>query len=328
MMKTRTKKCAVAKSATRGSPPTERRKNATLAEHHLPGLSQVMAALRHELKRIGDHPTKHVDGRFSWRDVVPVPAEPGAQAQRQFEGRTAAVVDAAVRCEHTYDILNGPIPVFINKLQSAQAALDEACAFARDNGAEITAAIHNGDILRQSQLAFGAEPRTAPAFDFQQAEATLSACEKVAEQLRATSHSLLERLPDVFSANFYTPGGTGPVGQFAMVLREHELAPAVIAEILARIPDRSAFQYEASWKRHRAAAVGNVKRLVNRAKRKLSRAVRAGTAEAPRPVPPDAFECVIVQLNAGPNGHISGYLAARRDHAAPTANIDSGAPPG
>lgn len=268
-----------------------------------------MAATRRELERIGDHPTVRDDGRFSWRDIVPVPAEAGMQHQRQFSGRTASIIDAAVRVEHTYDILNGPLPELIEKLRIARDALEGALSFAAQNGPNIAAAIHNGDFTRKQRVAFGAEPQRVKRFDQRSANRTMAACKEVGELISETLVGLEARMPDAVTAGLYALGSSGPVRHFAMVLKEGDRTPNEIAEYLGHLSARENFTHESSWKTHLRSAIGRTKKLANRAKHQVSRAVISGTTNASKRVPPRAIECVIVQVNAGSNQHFTGYVA-------------------
>jgi hypothetical protein len=194
-------------------------------------------------------------------------------------------------------------------------------SFATDRGAEITALIHNADVTRRSNIAFGDEPRKAGAFDFDHANACLLSCIDTANGLNAVISSLEARTPDVVAAGFYNIKGIGPVGHLAMLLRNNGLSTAEIAEILGRVPTRDALEHPEQWKDIRAVSNDGTKHLVNRAKRQLLQAVRSGTNRASSNVPPRAIECVIAQLNVSADQHISSYLAGPAElPVAETAN--------
>lgn len=188
---------------------------------HVAGLHEVMAALRRELERCGEMLGLHDGADFSWRDIAPMPTESGAYLRREFTGTTAAVIDAAVRVQHTYDILTGPLPLLLQELRGARAAMQSAWVFASERGAKVTALIHNADMTRRARVAFGAEPSDVPAFDFDAANDALLSGIRSADDLDTLIESLEARMPDVITAGFYEPKGTGCVGHFAMLLSEN-----------------------------------------------------------------------------------------------------------
>jgi hypothetical protein len=311
------------KRRTKRSP----RKAAAIGDIHLRGLREVAAALQRELARIGLTPTPAVVGLLSWRDIVPTSSEPGTSVKQHFTGRTAAVIDAAVRVEHTYQTLTGPVSALLDRLRQARAAMRSAWSLSSDHGTEITASIHNADLTRRARVAFGAEPTAAPAFDFDLANKVLLSCIHAADDLDEVIASLEARMPDVITAGFYKPRGTGCVGHFAMLLSENGRSSAEIAEILGQTPERSSLTFPETFSQKRAAVNDNAKHLVNRAKARLTPKDLRGTGGASRDVPPGEFTCVITTLNAGANQRISGYVAGRETlfEVVATAASDTGA---
>ncbi|MEY4581492.1 MAG: hypothetical protein RL701_6195 [Pseudomonadota bacterium] len=231
----------------------------TIAGHHVDGLQEVMAVVQRELARIGEVVSLPPAGtRFSWKNIVAVRPTAGEQTQREFVERTAAIIDAAVVVEHTYDILTGPMPEFLRRLKAARAALTDMLTLVRDRGPELTAQMHNGDITRRAKIAFGAEPQTAPPFDFTQAHKVLKTSADTAIELDTMIASLEARMPDAVVAGFYEPRGKGPLAHCAMLLSDCDLSSEEVSDALGQLPKRDAFEFEPMWRDKRACVIDGV----------------------------------------------------------------------
>lgn len=143
--------------------------------------------------------------------------------------------------------------------------------------------------------------------------------EPTAERSRLLVNAVKRMTPRPLEAGFYAPGKAGPIGHYALLLREQGLEYELIASILGTLSPRRDEQDPSAWEIHRASVVGALKRSTNNRKVLLRRVfANEGTLETVAQLfPPGDHWMVLLSARAEKNTRAAISFRSRRGNSTP-----------
>jgi hypothetical protein len=226
-----------------------------------------MRALYRMLERAGLQMGVYHEG-WSWAEAVE-PAPDGSQNTCRLFDYAAIVTSSAMLTADTCTWIAGPLGELHRRAAAAKSP-DDLVSWLRRKRSTLGVHLANIQEFQGAGFAFGVVSRTALAA---QASAAITALVAGGseEDLAKLKKALGTLAPRPVIAGLYRPGAAGPVGQFALHLREWGLPYEEIVAILDDLKAPDTYPSVDAYKRRRTARVDAIKHRINGEKAKLRR---------------------------------------------------------